>query len=311
MSCDVVTMKWWDAVWCGDKWWGVAPATKALQPLYKILLYYKVFLCTTKYHSVLQSTTVHLKVRQSTIYSVQQSTTKYYPVLHSTKYFSVLPSIPAYFKVLQSTTPYYKVLLRKKHYKVLSKYNKVVLRDTWNAQYIAGGNLWYAKHKGTTTFMRDCRNTWNGQYIAQSNLWGVERNGTTTCILGVATHETSSTLHGPRGATCPYPKRLRLLRKVALQHHQCQKETIQHHQILHLPREVTLRFAKQIACSIINGGRFENDSTMLGPSVRRAYFSPLGNTFLGIPQAAGLQSPNAAPATKSGAPTSPNIAPAM
>ena len=83
-----------------------------------------------------------------------------------------------------------------------------------------------------------------------------------------------------------------------------------------------------------HGGRFDHDPTMkliakLNPSVRRAYFSPLGNAFcienynisrsgylprfhriLRLPQKVTPRSPNTAPATKSDTPRSPNAAPA-
>ena len=61
--------------------------------------------------------------------------------------------------------------------------------------------------------------------------------------------------------------------------------TLQPHQILRLPRKITLQNLRHLY-----GGRFDHDPNMtrpwsdheiakLNPSVRRAYFSPLGNAF--------------------------------
>ena len=129
--------------------------TTALQKtavLQSISLYHKVPLRSTKYYCAPQSSTKYYILCTTKYYKVLPRTTQYKILLCTTKYSCVLQSSTKYYSVLQSITPQ----------KALQSTYKVQQSSTprhMKRPIHCGGYLWYAKHNGTTTFMRDCRNT--------------------------------------------------------------------------------------------------------------------------------------------------------
>ena len=182
---------------CTAKYFTVLlPTTKYYTVLLHITQYYKILLRakrTTRYYKILQSTTPYYKVLHNTLPELQ-STTKYYSVLQSTtlhycilqilecttQYYSVAHRTTEHYKALQSTAQDYKALQRssllqcfRQHYKARLRTQSMNPFDSpnniWKVSYIRRGNLWDAKHNGTTTFMFDSRNTWNVICIVRSS----------------------------------------------------------------------------------------------------------------------------------------------
>ena len=169
-----------------------------------------VLVCTTKYYS---STTLYYKVLLQ-YYSVLQSTT---PVLVcTTKYYSsttlYYTELPQYYSVLQSTTPvlilYYKVLLQ--YYSVLHRSTPVQLCTT---KYYSSTTLYYKvllRYYSLHYKVRICkaRSTNVTKCCACHASW--------LSWLILVTYETSFTMRRATGLI------------------------LQRHQILHLPRKMTL-----------------------------------------------------------------------
>ena len=224
---------------------------------YKVLLQHysvlqsstPVLLCTTKallqYHSVLQSTTPVLLCTTSTSLC-HKSTNPSCSVLQMTA--------PAPLQHRSSATLYHKVLLRAtKHYCVLKSL-------TWNVTDIARSNrrhcptspniapatqndshAWFSSHMKCQLQCAEqqaslsslakycaCHAKWLACltlviYNARSSACHAKR---LSSLLIPVTHETAFTV---RGAT-----------DVILQPHQIRKVTLQHHQIVRLPRKVTI-----------------------------------------------------------------------
>ena len=129
--------------------------------------YYKVLLCTTKYYSVLQSTTPRLicptKYHSSTnlYYKVLLRTAKYYS--STTKYYSVLPS----------TTPV--LLCTKKYYSRTTQYYKVLQSNThdWSSLHMNRHLQCAEQPKSLSNITKYCAchdcHIWNVIYNARSN----------------------------------------------------------------------------------------------------------------------------------------------
>ena len=262
-------------------------------------LYYKVQL---QYYSVLQSTTPVLVCTTP----VLLCTTKYYS--STTPYYKVLLQ---YYAVLQSTTPV--LLCTTKYYSSttlyytdLLQYNSVLQSTTpvlvCTTKYYSSTTLYYTVLLCTTKYYSSTNS------VLQS----------TTPVLLCTTQIYSSTslyykvlLQYYSVLQSTTPVLLLVLQSAHLQGAEHQRH--QRHQMMCLPRKVTLMIdprhiwnvsynaqtatqnskknsPKIVEASIPMRGRFDHDPTMirtwsdheiakLNPSVRRAYFSPLGNAF--------------------------------
>ena len=152
---------------------------------------------------VIQSTILYYKVLLQ-YYSVLQSTTLYYRVL--LQYYSVLHSTTTYYS---STTLYYKVLLQ--YYSVLQSTTPVLLCTT---KYYSSTTLYYTILQRTTPVLLCTKVLLQYYSVLQSSIhdWSLTHM---TWLMSVA-YETSFTMRGVTGVI------------------------LQLHQILHLPRKMTV-----------------------------------------------------------------------
>ncbi len=279
MSCDVLScdelssvVKWFDAMgwdlmslWCdvvgcevtlcGSEWLCDVMSWKMMwwSVLQSTTPYYKVQLSTTQYYSVLQSTTQY--------YTELLRTTKYYTILRTTKYYSVLFGTTKYYCVLQSTALYYKALIRLivathetsstmrvatsvtlQHHQILSPPREktqmiepvpvtretlmIDLRLTWNVQYTTQSKCHPPTSPSTAPATKKNSAdwaffTWNVQYNAQGNI-----------------------CHPPTSRNIAPAKKNYFDDKSCLtwnvQYNAQSNKCHQHHEILHLPRNMTL-----------------------------------------------------------------------
>ena len=231
VSCHVMQgdVMWCALMWCALQW---------SRCVFKVVLWQ----CgDPKYYSVLQSTTVYYKVLLQ-YYSVLHSTTTYYS--STTLYYKVLLQ---YYSVLQSTTPvllcttkyyssttlYYKVLLQyysvlhstttyysstTLYYKVLRQYYSVLQSTTpvllCTTKYYSSTTLYYTVLQRTIPVLLCTKVLLQYYSVLQSSIhdWSLTHM---TWLMSVA-YETSFTISGVTGVI------------------------LQLHQILHLPRKMTV-----------------------------------------------------------------------
>ena len=171
------------------------------------ILYYKVLLCTTKYYS---STTLYYTVLQRTT-PVLLCTTKYYS--STTLYCKVLLQ---YYSVLQSTTPV--LLCTTKYYSSTTLYYTVLQRTTpvllCTTKYYSSTTLYYTVLQRTIPVLLCTKVLLQYYSVLQSSIhdWSLTHM---TWLMSVA-YETSFTISGVTGVI------------------------LQLHQILHLPRKMTV-----------------------------------------------------------------------
>ncbi len=113
---------------------------------------------------------------------------------------------------------------------------------TRKVQNIPGRAVWDAKRNGTATFTFDSRNTWNVKCIEQGNPATAKQTRLRWPSLTAKSMKRHLiTLRGATGVT------------------------LQHPQVMHLPRKVALRFVTQIPWNVIYTlrARFEHDSSMI------------------------------------------------
>ena len=249
--------------------WSTTPVLLVLQSTTPVLLcttkYYSsttpVLLCTTKYYS---STTLYYKVLRQ-YYSVLQSTTpvllcttEYYSVLHSTtpvllcttKYYASTTCtttyyssttlyyqvLRQYYSVLQSTTPV-KVLLQS--YSVLQSTTPVLLCTTLyykvplcTTKYYASPTLYYAStttyYSGTTLYYASTTTYYSGTTLKRHLQCAAQQESPSNFTKYCACHAKwmSSMICGTYEMSFP----MRGASKV----------TLQHHQILRLPRKMNV-----------------------------------------------------------------------
>ena len=180
-----------------------------------------VLLRTTKYYKVLHSTTPY--------YKVLHSTTPYYKVLHSTTpYYKVQHSTTPYYSVLQSTTPvllcttkYYTVLLRTtKYYTVLlctTQYYSVLQSTTRYYSVLQSTTQYYSVLQSTTPYYKVLHSTIRYYSVLQSP---AQYYSVLLSWLILVTYETFYTMRGATLVTIQYHQILRLPRKMTLMTHE-------------------------------------------------------------------------------------------
>ena len=149
---------------------------------------------------------------------------KYCTVLQSTTpYYTVLQSTTPYFTALQTTTMYYSALHSAQYYNTLQSITYSVLQSM--TPYYEILQRYYSIRQSINLF--DRRNTWNAQYTARSNRSHLR----TSPKFAPATKNDSndwSSRHIKRHLHCSFTLR------------GAPRLTLQHHQILCVPRKMTL-----------------------------------------------------------------------
>ena len=238
-----VTMWWSKVLFCTTKYYCVlqspTPVLLCTTTYYSsTTLYYKVLL---QYYSVLQSTTPVL-LCTTTYYS---STTLYYKVLLqyysvlqrttpvllcTTKYYSVLHSTTTYYS---STTLYYKVLLQ--YYPVLQSTTPVLLCTT---KYYSSTTLYYTVLQRTTPVLLCTTKQHSWLFLdTYEPLF--------TWLMSVA-YEASFTMCGATGVI------------------------LQLHQILHLPRKMTVMIDPRHIWNVIYNARSNRSHNPTSPNTAPA-----------------------------------------
>ena len=274
-------------------------ATPVIILYYKVLLqYYSVLESTSpvllQYYSVLQSTTPVLL--QSTTPKYYSSTTPYYKVL--LQYYAVLQSTtPVLFcttKYYSSTTLYYKVLLQ--YHSVLQRTTPVLVCTT---KYYSSTTLYYKVLLQYYSVLQSTLVCTTKYYSSTTPvlhrttpvlLCTIKYYSSTNSVLQSTTPVLVCTTHIYTSTTLYYKALLLVLQSTHLQGAKHQR-----HQMLCLPRKVTLMIDPRRIWNVIYNAQSnrthpptspniapatQNDShAKLNPSVRRAYFSPLGNSF--------------------------------
>ena len=196
------------------------------------ILYYKVLFCTTKYYS---STTLYYNVLLQ-YYSVLHSTTTYYS--STTLYCNVLLQYYFVTKYYSSTTLYCKVLLQ--YYSVLQSTTPVLLCTT---KYYSSTTLYYTVLLQYYSVLQSSIHDWSlthmNRYLHCAEQQEPSSNFTKYCTCHAkwlwwlirVTYETSFTMRGATGVT------------------------IQLHQILRLPRKVTLMIDPRLTWNVIYNAR--------------------------------------------------------
>ena len=199
------------------------------------ILYYKALLCTTKYYS---STALYYKVvleyysSTSLYYKVLLH---YYPVLHSTT-----PVLLCTTKYYSSTTLYYKVLLQyysstTLYYTVLQRTTPVLLCTT---KYYSSTTLYYTVLQRATPVLH-CTTKQHSWLILDTY------EPSFTWLMSVA-YETSFTMRGATGVI------------------------LQLHQILHLPRKMTVMIDPRHIWNVIYNARSNRSHPPTAPNTAPA-----------------------------------------
>ena len=269
MSCDVFScderhLLWsdavqWDAIsWVCDEMWLVAMS----RCWFEVVVWCgeledELVIRTTKYckyytvleGTVLQSTTPYSKILQRTAkqYYSSTRTTKYYSS-STTKYYS---GTTKYYSVLQSSTPvqYHKVLLQ--YYKVLLRYYKVLLRTTEDYKVRHSTTKYYSVLQGTTSRLIVQHMKRPVQCAKQQE---TPSDFTKYCAchekwfwwLILVSYETSSTMRGATGVT------------------------LQPHQIVCLPRKMTLMIDVRHIWNVIYNARSNKTHPPTSPNTAPA-----------------------------------------
>ena len=279
MSCDVLSsvvlcngMIGCEVTLCGSKWICddvvIQSTTLYLKVLECTSMYYEVLLRTTKYYSVLQSTTPYYKVplRTTPYYKVLQCIKKYHTVLLcTTLYYNLLLRTAENYNVLQSITPYYKVLLcTTKCYSVLrsiTEYYNVLLCTTPYYKVLLGTTKYYSvlqKALHSTTLYYKVLHSMSPRHMKRPVQCAEQQESSSNFTKYWACHEkwlwwwtlisneTSSTMRGATGVI------------------------LQLHQILRLPRKMTLMMEPYLKWNVQYNARRNRSHHPTAPNTARA-----------------------------------------
>ena len=222
------------------------------------ILYYKALLCTTKYYS---STTLYYKV----VLEYYSSTSLYYKVCSTT------PLLPCTTQYYSSTTLYYKVLLQ--YYSVLQSTTPVllqyysVLQSTtpllpFTTQYYSSTTLYYTVLQRTTPVLLCTTKYYSSttlyytvlqratpvlHFTTKQHSWLIldTYEPSFTWLMSVA-YETSFTMRGATGVI------------------------LQLHQILHLPRKMTVMIDPRHIWNVIYNARSNTSHPPTAPNTAPA-----------------------------------------
>ena len=236
-----------DVMWCPLMWWASSLVKWCGAIGWDLMSYEFVMRCGwLRCHVVWFEVVVRCGELEDDLVIRSTKYCKYHTVLQgTTKYYSVLQDTAKYHSVLHSTTQYYKVQPR------VTKYYKALLRTTPYYKVLLRLIVQHMKHPVQCAKQQASPSNFT-KYCACHETW--------FWWLILVPHEMSSTMRGATGAT------------------------LQPHQILRLPRKVTVMIDSRHIWNVIYNAR----SKICHPPT----------------------SPNIVPATKSGIATSPNIVPA-